>query len=441
MNNFYILGLDVGSANTTAIMTKISDNSLSICGIGKSKTNGIKKGSVTNIEQAKISIKQAVNEATKMAGAKPDKVIVSIPTIYTKNTKISRTINVPNGEIGIQEIKRVMQMVAESVVTTDDKLIHILPYNFKVDQQEKIEDPIGICGEKLVVDANVITANQNLVKNLLKAVSMAGLKVDDLVLSGYASAIATLNDDEKELGVCLIDMGASVCDIAVHAGNSIKFSDYIPFGSLNITMDLSQTINTPLANAEDIKVNYGKLIKSKTSIEVPTIGDSSSTNLISMEVLAEVILARIEEILMFLLNKIKKSEYCENLGGGIVLTGGLSKLDDMKNLAFEVFGNNFPVRIAKPKKVGGLTEVCEDCENSCAIGLCLYGAGGYTSYEMDSNGDLRYKNSVKIDTNLEEIKENKETEIKNDSCVLDIPNQIEKPNFVQRVINIIKGMF
>lgn len=164
MNNFYILGLDVGSANTTAIMTKISDNSLSICGIGKSKTNGIKKGSVTNIEQAKISIKQAVNEATKMAGAKPDKVIVSIPTIYTKNTKISRTINVPNGEIGIQEIKRVMQMVAESVVTTDDKLIHILPYNFKVDQQEKIEDPIGICGEKLVVDANVITANQNLVK-------------------------------------------------------------------------------------------------------------------------------------------------------------------------------------------------------------------------------------------------------------------------------------
>ncbi|NLK66688.1 MAG: cell division protein FtsA [Campylobacteraceae bacterium] len=396
MNNYYILGLDIGSVNISAAIAKFSPDSdnLSISGIGRARTNGLKKGVVTNIEKASTSIRQAAKEAMKTAGCKPDRVVVSIAGAYTGSVKSQGIVSVPSGEISINEIKRAMQMAQDNAIIDKDQVIlHVLPYEFKVDGQDHIEDPIGMSGSRLEVFTHVITAEGNSIRNLIKATNMAGLKIDNMVLAGYASALATLTKDEKELGVGLIDLGGATCDIVVHLGNSIVYNDTLPVGSTNITMDLSRALNTPLANAEEIKINYTKLLESGVSeLQLPTMGEVSLTHEASMDIVTKVIYARIEETILLLLNKFENSGYLNKLGSGLVLTGGMSKLDDIRNLTSLMF-DNIPVRIAKPRSVDGLFEVSEDAKNSCVVGLCLYGSGEFTRYEIDSNGELKYKDS------------------------------------------------
>ncbi|QKF65061.1 cell division protein FtsA [Campylobacter corcagiensis] len=396
MNNCYILGLDVGSVNVTATIAKIDNDNFSVCGIGKAKTSGLKKGVVTNIEKAAISIRKAVAEAKKSAGTRPDKTVVSISGAYAKSVSSQGIVSIPNDEITINEIKRAMQMAKDNARLEKEQIIlHVLPYEFKVDGQEFIEDPIGMSGSRLEVCVHVVTAEENSVRNLLKATQMAGLKIDSMVLSGYASAISTLNKDEKELGVALIDIGGATSDLIVHLGNSIRYNGVVPFGSANITMDLSHALSTPLKDAEDLKLEYTKLLHSGVKeLNLPTIGESSKTHPASLDIVTNVIYARIEEILLLLVNDLEKSGYLKNgkLGAGVVLTGGMAKLDDIRNLTSLVF-DNMPVRVAKPRMVAGLYEISDDPENACSLGLCLYGAGEFTAYEIDSNGELKYKDA------------------------------------------------
>lgn len=399
MSNHYILGLDVGSVNVIATIAKIDNDSFSVCGIGKTKTSGLKKGIVTNIEKAALSIRKAVNEAKKSAGTRPDRVVVSISGAYAKSVPSQGIVSIPGDEITINEIKRAMQMAKDNARLEKDQIIlHVLPYEFKVDGQEFIEDPIGMSGSRLEVCAHVITAEENSVRNLLKATQMAGLKIDSMVLSGYASAISTLSKDEKELGVALIDIGGATSDLIVHHGNSIRYNSVVPFGSLNITMDLSHALSTPLKDAEELKLSYTKLLNDGVKeLKLPTIGETSSSHIANLDIVTNVIYARIEEILLLLVNDLENSGYLKNglLGAGIVLTGGTAKLDDIRNLTSLVF-DNIPVRVAKPRMVAGLYEISEDPENACSLGLCLYGAGEFTAYEIDSNGELKYKdNDVK----------------------------------------------
>lgn len=424
MNNCYILGLDVGSVNIIATIAKIDNDSFSVCGIGKTKTSGLKKGVVTNIEKAAISIRKAVLEAKKSAGTRPDKVVVSISGAFAKSVPSQGIVSVPDDEITINEIKRAMQMAKDNARLEKDQIIlHVLPYEFKVDGQEFIEDPIGMSGSRLEVCAHVVTAEENSIRNLLKATQMAGLKIDSMVLSGYASAISTLNRDEKELGVALLDIGGATSDLIVHLGNSIRYNSVVPFGSANITMDLSHALSTPLKDAEELKLEYTKLLHSGVKeLNLPTIGEASKTHQASLDIVTNVIYARIEEILLLLVNDLEKSGYLKNgkLGAGVVLTGGMAKLDDIRNLTSLVF-DNIPVRVAKPRMVAGLYEISDDPENSCSLGLCLYGAGEFTAYEIDSNGELRYKGAEISTLNSQNVEiSDKESKVENEAKDIEI---------------------
>ena len=391
-----ILGIDIGSTKICAIIAQKSDDGeIKILGAGIAKSHGIKKGIITNIDLASKSIRNALNDAKRVAGTQFESVIVSISGAYTKSIDSSGIVNIPNRDIGIKEINRAMQMADHNAnIPNEYEKLHVLPYNFKVDDQEFIEDPLGMNGARLEVQVHIITAQKSSLSNLKKAVKSAGVEIDNIVLGCYASGIAVLNHDERELGVAVIDMGGATCNIMIHAGNSMRFNDFLGVGSLNITNDLSTALHTPLGAAEDIKINYGSLKgNSSELIELPVIGDDGSTHEVSLNIVSNVIYVRVEETLMILAKTLEDSSFKEQIGAGVVLTGGMTKLDGIRDLASAIF-DNVPIRIAKPREMDGLFETLRDPSYSTAIGLVLYGGGYFTPYEIDSNKKLRYKDEI-----------------------------------------------
>jgi len=387
-----ILGIDIGSSKICAIIAEKNDDDIKILGAGIAKSHGLKKGIITNIELASKSIKTALNDAKRVAGTQYEKVIVSISGAYTKSIDSSGVVNIPNRDIGIKEINRAMQMADHNAnIPNEYEKLHILPYNFKVDDQEFIDDPLGMNGARLEVQVHIITAQKSSLSNLEKAVKSAGVEIDNIVLGGYASSIAVLNEDERELGVGVIDVGGATCNLVVHSGNAVRFNDFLGVGSLNITNDLSTALHTPLGAAENIKINYGSLHgNSSDLIELPVIGDDGSTHEVSLDIVSNVIYVRVEETLMILSKALEDSGYKDQLGAGIVLTGGMTKLEGIRELASAIF-DNMPIRVAKPREMDGLFETLRDPGYSTAIGLVLYGSGQFTPYEIDSNKKLRYK--------------------------------------------------
>jgi len=410
--NTTILGIDIGSSKICAIIAQKSDDDIKILGAGIAKSQGLKKGIITNIELASKSIKAALNDAKRVAGTQFEKVIVSISGAYTKSIDSTGVVNIPNRDIGIKEINRAMQMADHNAnIPNEYEKLHILPYNFKVDDQEFIEDPLGMNGARLEVQVHIITAQKSSLSNLQKAVKSAGVEIDNIVLCGYASSIAVLNHDEKELGVSVIDLGGATCNMVVHSGNSIRYNDFLGVGSLNITNDLSTALHTPLGAAENIKINYGSLKGNSTDlIEIPVIGDDGNTHEVSLEIVSNVIYVRVEETLMILAKALEDSGFKDQLGAGIVLTGGMTKLDGIRELATAIF-DNMPIRIAKPREMEGLFETLRDPGYSTAIGLVLYGAGSFTPYEIDSNKKLRYKDEeIPPSKNVQNILDGTESE-------------------------------
>lgn len=445
----YILGLDIGSIDIKAVIAKSDTNGLSICGFGLAKTTGVKKGVITNIEQASNCIRKAVFDATNTAGRHYDKVIVSISGAYTKSVKSQGVITVPDNEISINEIRRAMEVAKDTANVPNNYVkLQILPYKFKVDEQDGIEDPLGMSGMRLEVSTHVIIVPENSIKNLTKAVEMAGINIDNIVLSGYASAIATLNEDEKELGVALIDMGGAVCDIVVHLGNSLMYNDILPFGSANITSDLSSGIHTSLDYAEKIKLNFDDLsVNGQSDINLPELGENGQTRNVSLEVITQILFSRIQEMLVEIYKKISTSSYENKIGAGIVLTGGMAKLPDVKELTREIF-SGFSIRVAKPRNLEGLHEISQDLSNSCVIGLCLYGSGNFTPYEIDSNGDLKFKgdNKILFGNDVENelngaLNDSKSDENTKENSKLSLPDKQDRPNMVKRIWNYIKSLY
>jgi cell division protein FtsA len=394
-----ILGIDIGSTKVCAIIADKNDNTseIKILGVGVAKSQGIKKGVITNIDYAAKSIKQAINEAKRVAGVNFERVVVSVTGSYVRSINSSGVVNITSHEISLQDISRAMQTAdytaAASIPQEYDKL-HILPYNFIVDDQEFIEDPLGMNGARLEAQVHIITAQKSPLTNLKKAVKLAGVEIDNLVLSSYASSIAVLGRDEKDLGVCVIDMGGATCNMAVHVGNSTRYNDFLAVGSANITNDLSMTLHTPINSAEDVKIKHGSLKNTSSElIKLPLIGDEHTMREVSLEIVSNVIYARVEETLALMANKFDNCGYKDKVGAGIVITGGMTKLEGIRELASAIF-NNLPVRIAKPREMEGLFEILRDPGFSTAVGLVLYGAGHFTPYEIDSNKQLRYKDEV-----------------------------------------------
>lgn len=450
-----ILGIDIGSSKICAIIAEKNGDDIKILGAGIAKSQGLKKGIITNIELASKSIKNALNDAKRVAGTQYEKVIVSISGAYTKSIDSSGVVNIPNRDIDIKVINRAMQMADHNAnIPNEYEKLHILPYNFKVDDQEFIEDPLGMSGARLEVQTHIITAQKSSLSNLEKAVKSAGVEIDNIVLGGYASSIAVLNEDEKELGVAVIDVGGATCNLVVHTNSAIRYNDFLGVGSLNITNDLSTALHTPLGAAENIKINYGSLHgNSSDLIELPVIGDDGSTHEVSLDIVSNVIYVRVEETLMILSKSLEDSGYKDQLGAGIVLTGGMTKLEGIRELASAIF-DNMPIRVAKPKEMDGLFETLRDPGYATAIGLVLYGAGYFTPYEIDSNKKLRYKDeSIAPSKNVEDVLNGEDSDVlSNDDSgiesakdklanIADIGNKEMKDGFFSKVWNRMTQLF
>ena len=391
-----ILAVDIGSTKICAIIAQINDDdSIQIIGAGTTKAQGLKKGSITNIELASKSIKTAVADAKRVAGSDIKNAVVSISGAYTKSLNSNGIVNIPNKEISFKEIQRVMHTsLYNANIPNEYEVLHALPFNFKVDDQDFIEDPLGMNASRLEVETHIITTQKSNLNNLKKAVRGAGIEVDNVVLSGYASSIATINPDEKELGVAVIDMGGNTSNIIIHSGNSIRYNDFLGVGSSHVTSDLSMALHTPLNSADNVKLNYGSLLTpSNDLIELPIIGDEDTTHEVSLEVVHNVIFARVEETLMILAQFIENSGLKDQIGAGVVLTGGFSNMEGIRELAVATFGS-IPVRLAKPAEVDGLFENLHAPQYATAIGLVMYSASSYTPYEIDVNKRVRHTNEI-----------------------------------------------
>lgn len=389
-----ILAIDIGSTKICAIIAEIdNDHTISITGAGTTKAQGLKKGSITNIELASRSIKTAVEDAKRVSGSNINTAIVSISGAYTKSLNSNGIVNIQSKEISLDEIKRVMHTsLYNANIPNEYEVLHALPFNFKVDDQDYIEDPLGMNASRLEVETHIITTQKSNLNNLKKAVRGAGVEVENVVLNSYASAIATLNEDERELGAAVIDMGGNTSNIAIHSGNSIRYNEFLGVGSNHVTSDLSMALHTPLNIADKVKLTYGSLLTpSNDLIELPIIGDENSTHEVSLEVVHNVIFARVEETLMILAQFIENSGLKEQIGAGIVLTGGFSKMDGIRDLAIATFGS-VPVRLAKPAEMNGLFDSLRGPEYSSAVGLVMFSAQPYTPYEIDVNKRVRHTN-------------------------------------------------
>ncbi|MDF1877162.1 cell division protein FtsA [Sulfurimonas sp. SAG-AH-194-L11] len=422
-----VLAIDIGSTKICAIIAQIdNDNNIAITGAGTTRAQGLKRGSITNIELASRSIKTAVEDAKRVSGSTVSSAIVSMSGAYTKSLNSNGIVNIQSKEISFKEIERVMHTsLYNANIPNEYEVLHALPFNFKVDDQDFIEDPLGMNASRLEVETHIITTQKSNLNNLKKAVLGAGVEVENIVLNSYASSIATLNSDEKELGVALIDMGGNTSNIVIHAGNSIRYNEFLGVGSNHVTSDLSMALHTPLNVADNVKLTYGSLTnQSNDLIEIPVIGDVDNTHEVSLDVVHNVIYARVEETLMILAQFIENSGLKEQIGAGIVLTGGFSKMEGIRELAIATFGSQ-PVRLARPIEMNGLFDELRDAEFSSAIGLVMYSAVAYTPYEIDANKRVRHRNEIPTS----------QVDIKNLTPSLEIPTasislEKEKPSMI-----------
>jgi len=389
-----ILAIDLGSTKVVALIAQQENEELVVTGLGIAPSHGVKKGTITNIDLASRAIKEAYEDAKRMAGSAPTRAIVSISGTYIKSTHGKGVVTLPNKEISVEEINRALQAAFHDAenIPHEYEVIHILPYRFKVDDQDCIEDPLGMTASRLEVYAHIVYASKSGLFNLKKAFKQAGIDIENVVMCGYASAIAVLDEDEKKRGACVIDMGGNTCNLIIHLDNSIVYNDFLGVGSGHITNDLSVALLTPLSAAEQIKIYYGDLTEPQNDyIEIPVIGDENSTTQISLEIVYNVIHARVEETLMILAKSIEKSKLKERIGAGVILTGGMTKLKGLRELALAIF-DHIPIRLAKPRPLLGMENELRDPIFSTVVGLVLYGAGEFTPYEIDSNKRLRFKN-------------------------------------------------
>ena len=435
-----ILGIDIGSSKTVALIADVG-STITITGVGIARSKGIRKGTITNIDQASNSIKQAVTDAKRIAGTNVSNAIISISTAYTKSVISHGIVNIPSNEITISEINRVLQTALYNAsIPNDYVLLQAIPYGFKVDDINEIEDPEGMTGSRLEVSVHIVLAQKSAVENIKKMLKLAAINVENIVLNSFASAIATLNDDEKEQGVALIDIGATTSDLIIFKENAIRWTNFIGVGSHHITNDLGMAIHTPISEAEDIKLNISKWNDDEI-LKVPIIGDEDNVKDINIVSIKEVMNARIDETLM-ILNKLIEESKLKNQIIGIVLTGGFTNLDNLRERAIPFFGN-MSIRIAKPNEINGLFDNLKAPEFSGAVGLILYSLGNHSSYEIDSNKKFRsskynYTNESNIETN-NSIDE--KTALLNEEEVESFDKKENKPSMIQKLNIWLKELF
>jgi cell division protein FtsA len=369
-----IVGLDIGTSKVVAIVCEATDEGIEIIGIGSHPSRGLKKGVVVNIESTVQSIQRAIEEAELMAGCEIHSVYAGIAGSHIRSLNSHGIVAIRDSEVAQGDVDRVIDAARAVAIPADQKMLHVLPQEFIIDNQEGISEPIGMSGVRLEAKVHIVTGAVSAAQNIVKCVRRCGLEVDDIILEQLASSYAVLSDDEKGLGVCLVDIGGGTTDIAVFTDGAIRHTAVIPIAGDQVTNDIAVALRTPTQYAEEIKIKYGcaltQLASPQETIEVPGVGERRSRRL-ARQTLAEVIEPRYDELFTLIQAELRRSGFEDLIAAGIVLTGGSSKMEGVVELAEEVF--HMPVRLGMPQSVSGLSEVVRNPIHSTGVGLLIYG--------------------------------------------------------------------
>ena len=369
-----IVGLDIGTSKVVTIVgTLTPEDTVEVVGIGTTPSRGLKRGVVVDIESTVESIRRAVEEAELMAGCEISHVYAGVAGGHIRSLNSHGIVAITDKEVTAFDVERVIDAARAVAIPADQRLLHVLPQEFLVDSETGIREPIGMSGVRLEAKVHLVTGAVSAAQNIVKCIQRCGLDVRDLVLEQLASSYAVLTDDEKELGICLLDIGGGTSDIAVFCGGAIRHTAVIPIAGAQATNDIAVSLRTPTLHAEEIKIRYAcalsQLADPDETIEVPSVGDRPPRRL-ARQTLAEVVESRYEELFTLVHDELRRSGYEDMIAAGVVLTGGSAKMEGAVELAEEIF--HVPVRLGVPQNVEGLVDVVRNPIHATGVGLLHY---------------------------------------------------------------------
>lgn len=384
-NKNLIVGLDIGTSKIAAIVAEMKpEGGFEVIGMGSSPSRGLKKGVVVNIESTVNAIQRALEEAELMADCKIRDVWTGIAGSHIRSFNSHGMVAIKDREVAQNDVDRVVETAKAIPIPTDQQILHVLNQEFVIDGQEDVREPLGMSGVRLEVKVHIVTGAVSAAQNIMKCVRRCGLEVNDLILQPLASAIAVLSEDEKDLGVCLVDIGGGTSDIAVFTQGAIRHTAVIPIAGDQITNDIAMALRTPTKEAEEIKRRYGcalrELADPQEMVEVPGVGERGSKKM-SRQTLAEVIEPRVEELYSLVQAELRRSGFEELLSSGVVITGGSAAMQGMVELGEEVF--HMPVRLGLPSYAGGLSEVIRNPRYSTGVGLLMAGLSQHQRQQIE----------------------------------------------------------
>jgi cell division protein FtsA len=389
-----LVGLDIGTTKTTAIVGEVTETGIDIIGIGTFPAKELRKGGVVNIDNTVEAIKRAVEDAEHMSGCRINSAYVSIAGIHVKGQNSLGIVAIKGREVGADDVQRAIEASKSIAIPVEREILHTLPQNYVVDGQDGIKDPIGMSGVRLEAKVHIVTGSVPSIANIVKSVNRVGLDIDDVVMEQLAASEAILSSDEKDLGVVLIDIGGATTGIAIFSDGSIKHTSMLPVGGNYLTSDIATGLRTPLNDAEIIKIKYGCAVSANISgdetIEVPSVGGRDDRQ-VSRQILGRIVEPRMEEILNLALKEIVRSGYEDLLAAGVVLTGGTALLSGINEMAEKIF--DMPVRTGLAVGIGGLSDVVNSPAHTVGVGLIMYGRKQVT-------GDSVYRKTGNIFGNL-----------------------------------------
>lgn len=391
-----IVGLDVGTTKICAVVGEVVEgNKIDIIGIGTSPSKGLRKGVVTNIESTVESIKKAVEEAELMAGVEINSVYAGIAGGHIKSFNSRGVIAIKNKEVTHADINRVIDAARAVAIPLDREVLHVIPQEFIIDEQDGIKEPLGMSGVRLEAEVHIVTGAVTSAQNIIKSVNRAGLHVIDIILQPLASSEAVLTSDEKELGVAVVDIGGGTTDIATFVNGSLWHTAVLGIGGNHLTNDVAVGLRTPASEAEKIKVKYGcaltSMVKEDETIEVPSVG-GRPPRVVSRQVLSEIIEPRAEEIFSLVQRELKKTGYEELVASGAVITGGAAIMEGMTEVAERIM--DMPVRRGMPSNIGGLVDMVSNPMFATGVGLILYAVKDHEKKEVKKFADKASFNNV-----------------------------------------------
>lgn len=377
-----VVGLDIGTSKVVAIVGEVTpENTVEVIGVGSHPSKGLKRGVVVNIESTVQSIQHALQEAELMAGCEIHSAYTGIAGSHIRSLNSHGIVAIRDNEVTAADVDRVIDAAKAVAIPADQKIIHILPQEFIIDNQDGIREPVGMSGVRLEAKVHMVSGAVSAAQNIIKCVRQCGLDVSDIILEQLASSHSVLTEDEKELGVCLIDIGGGTTDVAIFTDGAIRHTAVIPIAGDQVTNDIAVALRTPTQAAEEIKLKYARALtpasEAHEMIDVPAVGEQPSRQ-ISMKALSEVVEARYEELFTLIQAELRRSGFADLIAAGIVLTGGAAKVAGIVDLAESVF--RMPVRLGVPQYVQGLPDVVHNPIYATGVGLLLHG------WQQRSNG-------------------------------------------------------